>query len=1333
MSKPRIAELKKSSQREKEKLLRSLDATEASTLLWQGLREGTWGEFRKHSGKMREEHTFLLKHPEAAATGDWIRLANLLGQDPLGHAVPDWGRKAEEALRLALAHDREGLLSRAEELDAPLRQQLEAVRMLEGEPDAASDETLEVLARAWAEERRLYPDNWFVKHRDALPMDRLARALVRACPTLRRVRNAELVDAVLGHLSPPEKVAVLVRYDGNDRRGRALAIVEGLEDGAALVDAELAELRADDGLREARANAAYLRAQLHLATGEDVPEALDEGLRTFSVQDADVELDRRLFRALPKDRALKLAGWTVWGNRKLLGIVDDQTWYDRAVGELGGTGTSDIAQALGEVGEPALPALTRALEGKPPAKQATGIAQALRFIRTEESAGLLLKLLGSSSKVVREAAQKSLGELGAVARPAIAEGAKARKKAVREASEELLSILEARAEVADSPLGRLEEEAAELDEEARAAILALPDGEHGYEKHAREMVDAHGPVVLVVLRDWFLETFPEADYRAIPPYLGCVDHLRGRDRSGRKTDDEARPMDAEAAAYVVLDAIARLPKMRKFRERQLRKRAPRTFGEWAAEAAASALRSRKTPLAEILYEIAAKDPAKTRDVLLDGLDESGKGLRATCVEALATLGEDVVDDVVPLLSAKKKNARDAAARVLAAVGSAKAAPALGEALEKESSDDVRLAMEDALRASGGDPTPATPDAAASDGQGEGAGAGAWEETLTAGKKPRLPKWVDLAALPPLTLASGEALSDDARAGLIGRLKKEHERPDAEAAALASVLAPASAAAFGEALCEQWQRAGKGKAAHKWALYQLGHFASDAWIHRTAPQLDAKSSGGRHALAGWHLEVYARRDTKAGRDWIGYWADHATTDGLQKKALAQLRALAEARGVTEAALRRELDPFVADDRAEREVSDLGFDPHGEQKLSYGPREMTIRLGADGGLSVVDDAGKALKGLPKPKKSDDAAKAKEAREAFERLKGTVGRVLKGVVRRFERGMVSGRTWGRARFEEVFLKHPIFSTVGTGLVFATEDGATFRVSEERTLLDAAGDDVALGEDATVHIVHPLELDEETRAAWRDHLEDADVVQPFAQVHRPTFTKGDAPELSKERIPSRAFVARVREAGWNRGRPEDAGLVYYDWIRMPARGVTVRLDHSGYAAGGGWDEPVTLEGLHFATPTGKPIGAEKVDPIAFSEAWYAAQRLFGGAKEQKEPGAGAEARPAAAAPKSDASGTTQKALLTMSAGFPSADHAPSSRAKCMHCDEKIEKGSVRIVIEREISTPRFTGKGPGYMHGPCAVAWAEANGLDQDDFVSQVRANTKLDHGELPEPFGA
>jgi hypothetical protein len=83
----------------------------------------------------------------------------------------------------------------------------------------------------------------------------------------------------------------------------------------------------------------------------------------------------------------------------------------------------------------------------------------------------------------------------------------------------------------------------------------------------------------------------------------------------------------------------------------------------------------------------------------------------------------------------------------------------------------------------------------------------------------------------------------------------------------------------------------------------------------------------------------------------------------------------------------------------------------------------------------------------------------------------------------------------------------------------------------------------------------------------------------------------------------------------------------------------------------------------------------------------------------------------------------------LPTADLAPTGRARCIACEQPIEAKSVRIAVERQIDTGSFVTKGAGYLHPGCAEDWAANEGVDLAELVDQVRAHTALT--DLPAPF--
>ncbi len=73
----------------------------------------------------------------------------------------------------------------------------------------------------------------------------------------------------------------------------------------------------------------------------------------------------------------------------------------------------------------------------------------------------------------------------------------------------------------------------------------------------------------------------------------------------------------------------------------------------------------------------------------------------------------------------------------------------------------------------------------------------------------------------------------------------------------------------------------------------------------------------------------------------------------------------------------------------------------------------------------------------------------------------------------------------------------------------------------------------------------------------------------------------------------------------------------------------------------------------------------------------------------------------------------------FPYAEVSPSGRSKCMQCSAKIEKGALRVAVEREVDTGSFVTTRPGYLHPGCALAFT---GQARADLLDALQANSSL-----------
>lgn len=70
----------------------------------------------------------------------------------------------------------------------------------------------------------------------------------------------------------------------------------------------------------------------------------------------------------------------------------------------------------------------------------------------------------------------------------------------------------------------------------------------------------------------------------------------------------------------------------------------------------------------------------------------------------------------------------------------------------------------------------------------------------------------------------------------------------------------------------------------------------------------------------------------------------------------------------------------------------------------------------------------------------------------------------------------------------------------------------------------------------------------------------------------------------------------------------------------------------------------------------------------------------------------------------------------FPYAERAATGRSKCLHCREPIEKGALRVAIERELDYGGMGRKSAGYLHPKCARAH-----LEVPDLPEKLRRNSR------------
>jgi hypothetical protein len=258
-----------------------------------------------------------------------------------------------------------------------------------------------------------------------------------------------------------------------------------------------------------------------------------------------------------------------------------------------------------------------------------------------------------------------------------------------------------------------------------------------------------------------------------------------------------------------------------------------------------------------------------------------------------------------------------------------------------------------------------------------------------------------------------------------------------------------------------------------------------------------------------------------------------TRKFAEMAEAAFAAVAEARGTT------------VDDLGDRVVPWLGFEPGTPRRLELAKGPVEIQVGGDFKLRFRDvKSGKISAKLP-------AGAAPEVQEEFKVLTASLKEAAKVQAPRMESLMVRQFRWSVGQWQERYLNHPLLKPFSQQLVWGWWDAngtlsQTFRALEDASLTDVADGPVELPTDGAIGLIHPLDLDEDARAAWTQHLVDYKLTPPFPQLHR-NFVRVDPAEVATkirkleklDRMWGGTFHTRAERLGWLRGSIVESGTI--------------------------------------------------------------------------------------------------------------------------------------------------------------------------------------------------
>jgi len=184
-------------------------------------------------------------------------------------------------------------------------------------------------------------------------------------------------------------------------------------------------------------------------------------------------------------------------------------------------------------------------------------------------------------------------------------------------------------------------------------------------------------------------------------------------------------------------------------------------------------------------------------------------------------------------------------------------------------------------------------------------------------------------------------------------------------------------------------------------------------------------------------------------------------------------------------------------------------------------------------------KPLKAAPAEVKADHAAALAGLKKVHKELEA----VLSAQRLRLERQLAS-EGWCRLDcWQDWYLNHPVTSAFARRLIWEIDDAGTNRtaiwsaaVGQNGSMVDWAGEAVALNPAAQVRLWHPIRSGLQEILSWRAWLEDHGVRQPFKQAHREIYLLTDAERqtgtysnrFAGHIVRQHQLAALCRERGW-------------------------------------------------------------------------------------------------------------------------------------------------------------------------------------------------------------
>ena len=389
---------------------------------------------------------------------------------------------------------------------------------------------------------------------------------------------------------------------------------------------------------------------------------------------------------------------------------------------------------------------------------------------------------------------------------------------------------------------------------------------------------------------------------------------------------------------------------------------------------------------------------------------------------------------------------------------------------------------------------------------------------------------------------------------------------------------------------KWKGAGA-EAKKKWVLYFTSIHGGRNMIEVLLQCIKEWAENSRGAIAAEAVRALALNGSSEALMHVDNMAHKFKHKQVRGAAIEALNNAAKELGMTKEEL------------ADRIVPNLGFNEKMERIFDYGPRKFKVYLTPSLELEIFDEDNKKRKTMPAPSKKDDEETAKQSNAEFKQLKKQLKNMISIQKLRLESSLLADRRWTMEAWQNLFVKNPVMHSFAIGLIWAAyeEDKLvqTFRYMEDGSFNTSKEEEYTLSENTIIGLVHPIDLREEELLAWKEQLEDYEIIQPIKQLERNVYSiqeeevgKFDLNRFHGRTISGMALLGKLEKLGWYKGSIQDAGWynTFYreDVVRRIKKddgtvqliGNATELHFSGMGVGYYDDEEVTVENIRFYTP---------------------------------------------------------------------------------------------------------------------------------------------------------